>query len=182
MAPDMFSGWGVRTLSSLSPAYDPMSYHNGSVWPHDNAIIAAGLKRYGYAEAANRIASAILEVAATASDHRLAELYGGFEREPSAPIVDYPVACEPQAWAAGTPFMFLQTLLGVGADASDRRVLVTAPELPDRLGRVVLRTLRVGGECTELTFASRDGVTRCSSPGPGTGLTIAVAAAPDGAT
>ena len=112
MAPDMFSGWGIRTLSSSSPAYNPMSYHNGSIWPHDNAIAAAGLKRYGFAAATTRIATALFDVAADARDFRLPELFCGFDRDGSRAIVAYPVACIPQAWAAAAPFMLVQALLG----------------------------------------------------------------------
>ena len=115
LADDMFSGWGIRTLSTRSPAYNPMSYHNGSVWPHDNAIAVAGLKRYGHAAAALRVATALFDVAGTARDHRLPELYCGFDRGEHAAPVAYPVACVPQAWASAVPFMLLQALLGVSA-------------------------------------------------------------------
>ena len=105
MAPDMYSGWGIRTLSSSSTAYNPMSYHNGSVWPHDNAIAAAGLKRYGFDAATARIATGLFDVASGARDFRLPELLCGFQRDGSRAIVAYPVACIPQAWAATAPFM-----------------------------------------------------------------------------
>src|SRR5262249_27455064 len=117
MADDMFSGWGIRTLSSESPAYNPMSYHNGSVLPHDNAIIAAGLKRYGYSEELMKVAGAMFEIAARARDYRLAELYCGFDRGENTEIVNYPVACIPQAWATAVPFMLLQAMLGIAAHA-----------------------------------------------------------------
>jgi glycogen debranching enzyme len=100
MAPDMFCGWGVRTLSSESPAYNPMSYHNGSVWPHDNAIIAAGLKRYGQDAEVAKIASGLFDVSTGARDFRLPEVFCGFDRSERATVVAYPVACIPQAWAA----------------------------------------------------------------------------------
>jgi glycogen debranching enzyme len=144
MAPDMFSGWGIRTLSSSSPAYNPMSYHNGSVWPHDNAIAAAGLKRYGFDAATGRIATALFDVAAGMRDFRLPELFCGFDRDGSRAIVAYPVACIPQAWAAAAPFMLLQAMLGISAHAPENRLTVDRPRLPDLLSSVELRDIRVG--------------------------------------
>jgi glycogen debranching enzyme len=152
MAPDMFSGWGIRTLSSTSPAYNPMSYHNGSVWPHDNAIAAAGLKRYGYDAATSRIAAGLFDVASGARDFRLPELLCGFHRNESRAIVAYPVACIPQSWAAATPFMLLQSLLGISAHAPENRLTVDRPRLPDWLGSVEIRNLRVGRSKVGLGF------------------------------
>jgi len=152
MAPDMFSGWGIRTLSSRSAAYNPMSYHNGSVWPHDNAIAAAGLKRYGFHAATARIAGALFDVAAQARDFRLPELFCGFARDESRSIVEYPVACIPQAWAAAAPFMLLQSLLGISAHAPDNILTVDRPTLPDWLESVELRDIRVGRSRVSLSF------------------------------
>ena len=152
MAPDMFSGWGIRTLSSLSPAYNPMSYHNGSVWPHDNAIAAAGLKRYGFDAATSRIAAALFDVASGARDSRLPELFCGFSRSESRAIVAYPVACIPQAWAAAAPFMLVQALLGISAYAPAKRLVVDRPRLPEWLASVELRDIRVGGATVSLAF------------------------------
>ena len=152
MAPDMFSGWGIRTLSSSSPAYNPMSYHNGSVWPHDNAIAAAGLKRYGFDAATGRIAAGLFDVAAAAHDFRLPELFCGFDRDGSRAIVAYPVACIPQAWAAAAPFMLLQALLGISAHAPQNRLTVDRPRLPDWLSSVDLCDLRVGRSKVSLLF------------------------------
>jgi glycogen debranching enzyme len=152
MAPDMFSGWGIRTLSSSSPAYNPMSYHNGSVWPHDNAIAAAGLKRYGFDAATDRIATALFDVAAGARDFRLPELFCGFQRDGSRAIVAYPVACIPQAWAAAAPFMLLQAMLGISAQAPDNRMTVDRPRLPDWLESVEIRDVRVGRSKISLAF------------------------------
>ena len=135
MAPDMFSGWGIRTLSGSAPAYNPMSYHNGSVWPHDNAIAAAGLKRYGFDAATDRIAAGLFDVASGARDFRLPELLCGFQRDGSSAIVAYPVACIPQAWAATAPFMLVQAMLGISAHAPENRLTVDRPRLPDWLGR-----------------------------------------------
>jgi glycogen debranching enzyme len=152
LAPDMFSGWGVRTLSSECPAYNPMSYHNGSVWPHDNAIVAAGCKRYGHTDAVLRIADCLFDVAASASDRRLPELYCGFDRSERAGVVAYPVACIPQAWAAASPFLLLQAMLGISANASAHALTIERPALPDWLGHIRLTRLRVGGATATLDF------------------------------
>ncbi len=152
LADDMFSGWGVRTLSSENPAYNPMSYHCGSVWPHDNAILAAGLKRYGHQEGVRRIAGALFEVAARARDSRLPELYCGFDRAERAAAVAYPVACIPQAWAAAAPLQVLQALLGISADAPGGALTIAHPELPEWLGSVTLRGLAVGDARVTLDF------------------------------
>jgi glycogen debranching enzyme len=117
MSPEMFTGWGVRTLASDMHAYNPVSYHNGSVWPHDNAIIAAGLLRYGFVEEAQRIATALLE-AAEYSAGRLPELFCGFGREQFSEPVPYPTACSPQAWAATTPILLVTSLMRYDAHVS----------------------------------------------------------------
>ncbi|HYY82747.1 MAG TPA: amylo-alpha-1,6-glucosidase [Actinomycetes bacterium] len=171
LAPDMFSGWGVRTMSKAFPSYNPMSYHNGSIWPHDNAFIGAGLKRYGHAKATNRLATAMFEMAATVDDMRLPELFCGFtRRSPNRPVA-YPVACSPQAWAAGAPFLLLQAMLGISADAPANVVNVNKPLLPHWLNTVELHDLRVGrstvsivyqrqGETTGFSLLGKDGDVR----------------------
>jgi glycogen debranching enzyme len=152
MAPDMFCGWGVRTLSSECPAFNPMSYHNGSVWPHDNAIIAAGFKRYGHDKELMRIASALFDVATAARDFRLPELYCGFDRSERASVVAYPVACIPQAWAAAAPLLLVSAMLGISADAPGRALTIERPMLPDWLGSIRLEGLRVGEASVSLGF------------------------------
>ena len=161
MADDMFSGWGIRTLSSENPSFNPMSYHCGSVWPHDNAIIAAGFKRYGFSAEAERVATALFDVARGAVDHRLPELYCGFPRRSSAPVA-YPVACTPQAWAAATPFLLLRAMLGVSADAPNGILTVHEPSLPDWLREVELRNLRVADSRFGLHFRADRGATAFS--------------------
>jgi len=163
MAADMFSGWGIRTLSGSSPAYNPMSYHNGSIWPHDNAIAAAGLKRYGFDAATNRIAAGLFDVASGARDFRLPELFCGFQRDGSRAIVAYPVACIPQAWAATAPFMMLQAMLGISAHAPNNRLTVDRPRLPDWLGAVEIRGIRVGNSNVSIAFRQT---------GPSTGFSL----------
>jgi glycogen debranching enzyme len=157
MAPDMFSGWGLRTLSNSSKAYNPMSYHNGSVWPHDNAIAAAGLKRYGYVAATTRIAQAMFDAATGARDFRLPELFCGFHHDASHAIVSYPVACIPQAWAAAAPFMLLQAMLGLSANAPEQMLTVERPRLPDWLANLELRDMRIGDSRVSLSFRRGDG-------------------------
>ncbi|HVE75724.1 MAG TPA: amylo-alpha-1,6-glucosidase [Actinomycetota bacterium] len=152
MAPDMFSGWGIRTLSKDSKAYNPMSYHNGSVWPHDNALIAAGFKRYGFHQDTNTIASVLFDAAATTREARLPELYCGFDREEGIPFVDYPVACSPQAWAAAAPIVLLQAILGISARAPDGVLTVNHPTLPTWLGQVEIGNLKVGASKLHLSF------------------------------
>ncbi|MBO0824197.1 MAG: amylo-alpha-1,6-glucosidase [Actinobacteria bacterium] len=142
MSPDLFTGWGIRTLASSMGAYNPMSYHNGSVWPHDNAICAAGLMRYGYVEQAQRVTNAIVDAAAWFG-YRLPELYCGFDREDFSSPVPYPTSCSPQAWAAGAPLLLLHSLLRFTPDVDNGR-LWCAPEIPDRYLPLRVSGLRVG--------------------------------------
>jgi glycogen debranching enzyme len=147
LAPDMFSGWGVRTLSSTSPNYNPMSYHNGSVWPHDTAIVALGLRRTGHAEKAATLVESMFEAGFRFSDARLPELFCGFARDrrfSSSPAA-YVVSCSPQAWAAGSLFMFLQSLLNVMPN-DDGRMITVDPVLPSMFQRIILENMRVGQE------------------------------------
>jgi glycogen debranching enzyme len=178
MAPDMFSGWGIRTLSAESAAYNPMSYHNGSIWPHDNAIIADGLKRYGFTDAAQQVTSAIFEIAARARDNRLAELYCGFDRAHTPEIVPYPVACSPQAWAAAAPFLLLQTLLGITPDAPGKTLNIIQPQLPTWLRRIELQDLRLGAATVSLAFTQHAGITGFSLLEQHGEVAVTMAAAP----
>lgn len=162
MAQDMFSGWGVRTLSSESPAYNPLSYHNGSVWPHDNAVVASGFKRYGALEATERVVAALFEAALASREARLPELICGFRRRPDNPYVPYPVACRPQAWAAAAPFMILQALLGISARAPEGVLAIHDPVLPEWLTSVDLLGLRVGAATVSLSFTRSQGHTAVS--------------------
>ena len=157
MAPDMFSGWGIRTMSRDAAAYNPISYHDGSIWPHDNAFIAAGLKRYDQREAANRVATAIVDAATATHDWRLPELYCGFSRDGAGRPVAYPVACAPQAWAAGAPFQLLQAMLGISARADEGMLTVNRPMLPRWLRRVTLTNIRVGDARLSLEFSQPRG-------------------------
>jgi glycogen debranching enzyme len=140
---DMWCGWGVRTLSNKNPAYNPISYQLGSVWPHDNAFIAAGLKRYGYHQEANRVAEGIFAAASYFESQRMPELFAGIERQPESFPVPYPDANVPQAWAAGSILLLIRTILGLEADAPHRRLKVQ-PSLPEWLPDVELINLSVG--------------------------------------
>ena len=137
MSNALFSGWGVRTMAVGEGGYNPIRYHNGTVWPHDNSLIALGLTRYGYREEAARIAKAMLE-AATYFDYRLPEVFAGYPRELTRFPVEYPTASSPQAWATGTPFAFLRTMLGLDPDGE---VLRADPVLPDGTSRLELREI-----------------------------------------
>jgi glycogen debranching enzyme len=149
--PDLWSGWGIRTLSAANPAYNPFSYQRGSVWPHDNGIIALGFRRYGFAGEAARVARDISEAASYFVSYRLPELYAGIERRPGTFPVLYPQANVPQAWAAGSVFHLLQAILGIRADAPAGRLYV-APELPPWLPEISLHGLGVGRARVDLRF------------------------------
>ncbi len=151
----MWSGWGVRTLSGEARRYNPIAYHRGTVWPHDNALITAGLRRHGFDGAACQVTTGILEASMHFPMHRLPELFSGFRRADYGLPVRYPVACHPQAWAAGSvPFM-LATLLGLEPDAFEGRLRVVRPVLPESVGEVELRGLRVGSGSVDLAFVRR---------------------------
>jgi glycogen debranching enzyme len=141
LAPDMASGWGVRTMSARDGAYNPIEYHNGTVWPHDTALVAEGLRRYGYPEAASRLAFGLLEAAA-AFAWRLPEVFAGYPRAETGMPVEYPTACRPQAWAAGTPLLAIRTLLGL--DVRDGR-LQAEPRLPHGMRFLRLDDIPVPG-------------------------------------
>src|SRR5205814_6838685 len=126
-----FSGWGIRTVATSEARYNPMSYHNGSVWPHDNALIAAGFARYGRTTEASRVLGGIFDLSRSVDLHRLPELICGFHRRTSESPTLYPVACAPQAWAAGAAFLLIQACLGLTIDATARRVTFAHSVLPE---------------------------------------------------
>ena len=148
VSPEMFSGWGVRTLATSMAAYNAMAYHNGSVWPHDTAIVAAGLMRYGFVEEARTVAMATLE-AAEAHGGRLPELFCGFDRDGDRPPIPYPTACSPQAWAAAAPLLLLRTLLRLDPQVPDG-VVHLAPVLPPALLPLRLDGFWLGGSAVSL--------------------------------
>ena len=152
MSDDMFTGWGVRTLAQSHPAYNPVGYHTGSVWPHDSALIAFGLRRYGFDEDFTLIFEGLLEAASRFDDYRLPELFAGFPRAEFDEPVPYPVACQPQAWAAGSIPFLLKWGLGLSPDALNRRLRIVRPSLPRWLNRVEVSGLELGGARIDLRF------------------------------
>jgi glycogen debranching enzyme len=149
---DMFTGWGVRTLAQSHPAYNPVGYHTGSVWPHDSALIAYGLRRYGFDEDFTLIFEGLLEAASRFNDYRLPELFAGFTREEFDEPVPYPVACQPQAWAAGSIPYLLKWGLGLSPDALNKRLRVVRPSLPRWLQRIDVTGLEIGSARIDLRF------------------------------
>lgn len=147
---DFFSGWGIRTVASGEARYNPLSYHNGSVWPHDNAMIGLGCARYGFAPEASRIFTAIFEVATHEDLRRLPELFCGFTRRPHRGPTAYPVACSPQAWAAAAPFAFLEACFGLELHHVDNSICLVNPVMPDFLDTVTIRGLRLRDSCLDL--------------------------------
>jgi glycogen debranching enzyme len=151
LAPAFNSGWGIRTLAAGEKRFNPMSYHNGSVWPHDTALCAAGLSRYGEREGVVRLVGGLFE-AAVAFGMRLPELFCGFGRAAGAAPIAYPVACLPQAWASGAVLMLLQACLGLSVDGWGGGVHVDRPRLPTGIDRLTIRRLAVRGAAVDLTF------------------------------
>ncbi|HLL28784.1 MAG TPA: amylo-alpha-1,6-glucosidase [Xanthobacteraceae bacterium] len=149
--PRFFSGWGIRTVAEEEARYNPMSYHNGSVWPHDNALIALGLSRYGMKPAVERIFTALFEAASYMDLRRLPELFCGFRRGRGRGPTLYPVACSPQAWASTTPFSLLQSSLGLELDPFADEIRLRGPTLPAFIDRVLIRNLRVGSATADIT-------------------------------
>ncbi|HVV81669.1 MAG TPA: glycogen debranching N-terminal domain-containing protein [Kofleriaceae bacterium] len=147
-----FSGWGIRTLDAREARYNPISYHNGSVWPHDNALIARGLARYGAKRECARVLAGLFDASHHFDLRRMPELFCGFrQRELEGPTL-YPVACAPQAWSAGAVFMLLEACLGLELDAPASRIVLDRPVLPAQLDRVAIRGLRVGAGATDLVI------------------------------
>jgi glycogen debranching enzyme len=147
---DMFSGWGLRTIGSGQSRYNPMSYHNGSIWPHDNALVFAGLARYGHTEKAMGLLDAMFDASRHFELHRLPELFCGFARRPGEGPTLYPVACSPQAWACAAVFGMLQGCLGLHCRALSGELELRAPRLPAFTNWLEIRGLEVGGAKVDL--------------------------------
>lgn len=152
---DFFSGWGIRTVGCHESRYNPLSYHNGSVWPHDNAMIAAGMARYGHREFAGRILMSLLDLSSSVELQRLPELFCGVDRREGQGPTLYPVACSPQAWAAGAAFMLLQACLNITVDAKNRHIIFDRPYLPQGIPQLSIRDLRANDSRVSL-FLERD--------------------------
>ncbi len=152
LSEDMFSGWGLRTLTGVNPRFNPIGYHLGTVWPHDNSIAAMGFKMYGFEDELNRVASALFDASVAFPYFRLPELFGGETRSAHNSPVPYPVACRPQSWAAGAIPLIMQAMLGLKAEAPERRLRVVNPRLPSWLNSVQVRGLRVGSGSVTLQY------------------------------
>ncbi len=142
MGEAMFSGYGIRTLADTERAYNPLSYHNGSVWPHDNSMIMEGLRRYGHTQELERLALSLIGVLESSDDFRLPELFCGFRKRGSEPPVPYEVACKPQAWAAGSVFLMLKSMLGISMDLDQSHVTFHSPLLTSKIQSMDIQNLR----------------------------------------
>ena len=152
---DSFTGWGVRTVAHGEARYNPLSYHNGSVWPHDNGIIASGLAKYGFKQLAGQILLGLLDTSSLVDLHRLPELFCGLERRHGEGPTLYPVACSPQAWAAGAVFMMVEACLGITVDGVNRRVSFDHPCLPQGIPQLSIRGLTLGNSSVDFLFKRR---------------------------
>jgi glycogen debranching enzyme len=151
-----FSGWGIRTIPTTEVRYNPMSYHNGSIWPHDNALIAFGLARYGFKDAALRIISALFDASQFMELRRLPELYCGFRRRTGEGPTLYPVACNPQAWSSASVFFLLQACLGMRIDAASKRLYFENPHLPEAIRHLEIKNLKVDGSTVDVSVIRHD--------------------------
>jgi len=160
-AADLFNGWGIRTLSSNSPAYNPMGYHIGSVWPHDTALIAAGLRKLDHTEQALELAQGLFDMTAQQPYHRPPELFCGFEQVPDSSPVRYPVACSPQAWATGALFQLVQVIVNLVPDAPNNCLYIVHPTLPESVQCLTLTNLKIGQTILDLEFETGNAATAC---------------------
>jgi glycogen debranching enzyme len=150
LRPSFFSGWGIRTVARGEARFNPMSYHNGSIWPHDNALIALGLARYGHKRSIETLFGGLFSAATYMDNRRLPELFCGFQRQRGNGPTHYPVACSPQAWASATPFTLLEASLGLEFDPFNGEIRLRNPRLPDFLDEVVLRDVRLSSSSVDL--------------------------------
>jgi glycogen debranching enzyme len=162
MRDDMFSGWGWRTMSQEEKVFNPLSYHRGSVWPHDNSIIAHGMALNDMREGALRILTALYQAASSFRDYRLPELFCGVQRREYDEPVHYPVSCSPQAWASGAMFLILSSVLGIHPSAPRKELNIVNPQLPDWLDHLRIRNLRIGASRVGLDFTRRGDRTFCN--------------------
>jgi glycogen debranching enzyme len=147
-----YSGWGIRTLDVSEVRYNPMSYHNGSVWPHDNALIAYGLSRYGLWESVLKILTGLFDASLFIDLHRMPELFCGFPLRPGEGPTRYPVACAPQSWAAASVLMLLQACLGLTLKGPSGQIAFSYPQLPEFLNKILIKNLRVGKGSVDLSI------------------------------
>lgn len=152
MRDDMESGWGWRTLAASERVFNPLSYHRGSVWPHDNSLVAHGMALYGFRAEVQRIFTSLYHAALNFRDYRLPELFCGVQRSEYDEPVHYPVSCSPQAWASGAFFLLLTSVLGIRPSAARKELNVVNPALPDWLDFLHIRNLRIGNSRVSLDF------------------------------
>ncbi|MGH7978052.1 MAG: amylo-alpha-1,6-glucosidase, partial [Limisphaerales bacterium] len=164
MTDRFFSGWGVRTIATSEARYNPMSYHNGSIWPHDNALIAHGLARYGFKDAATRVLNSLFDASQFMELDRLPELYCGFERRQGEGPTLYPVACNPQAWSSAAVFFMLQSVLGSRIDAAAHRLYFDNPHLPECVRRLDIKNLKVNSSVVDISLMRHDGKVAVNIP------------------
>ena len=160
-AADMFNGWGIRTLSSLSPAYNPMGYHTGSVWPHDNSMIGMGLRSLGLIDQSLELFQGLFNMTSQQPYQRPPELFCGYEMNGDNAPVQYPVACTPQAWATGSIFQLLQMMVNLVPDAQNNCLRIIDPALPESINNLSFHNLRVGGTILDLEFERIGSTTAC---------------------
>jgi glycogen debranching enzyme len=156
MSPDFFTGWGIRTVAAIESRYNPLSYHNGSIWPHDNSIIANGMAKYGCKKLAGQVLLALLDLSSEVELHRLPELFCGLKRRPTEAPTLYPVACSPQAWAAAAPFFILEGCLGISVQAERGRIVFDRPFLPEGIPQLSIRGLQCGKVAADLLLERRN--------------------------
>ncbi len=160
-APDMFNGWGIRTLSSLSPAYNPMGYHIGSVWPHDNSLIALGLRSQGLVKQSLKVAQGLINMTIAQPYQRPPELFCGYEHDGFTTPVQYPVACSPQAWASGTIFQLISIMINLVPNAANNQLNIIDPCLLNSINRLSIQNLRIGQTLLDLEFERFGDTTAC---------------------
>jgi glycogen debranching enzyme len=156
IGPDFFTGWGIRTIACTESRYNPLSYHNGSIWPHDNSIIANGMAKYGHKKMAGQVLLALLDLSSEVELRRLPELFCGLKRRPTEGPTLYPVACSPQSWAAAAPFLILEGCLGISVQAERGRIIFNRPCLPEGIPQLSIRNLRCGKVATNLLLERRN--------------------------
>lgn len=164
MSEAMFSGHGVRTLATSELSFNPMSYHNGSVWPHDNSLILEGLRNYGHVDLLERLAVGLLEVLELSEDFRLPELFCGFDKRAGEPPIPYEVACKPQAWGAGSVFLFLKSITGLAMEEDSPHLIIRSPILTSKIDQLEIRSLRGKDWEIDLTFTKTHGGTTVEIP------------------
>ena len=174
LSPAMFSGWGVRTLAEGEVRYNPMSYHNGSVWPHDNALAAQGLANYGLKDGVLKVLRGLFDASVFLDLHRLPELFCGFARRTGEGPTLYPVACSPQAWSAAAPFLLLQACLGLDVRGPERQVCFHQPVLPHFLREIRISRLEVGGVEVDLLLRRHGDEVSISVPRRGESVEVRV--------